>query len=194
MVNIFFMIKQLLRKHLLERVINEAEAMNHFSQRVDEVLYSISMVKFPESIYLPNIPKENQNAYIIRTIQDRMQERIDKVLAKTYPIGGSCVVAPLGHIIIQPVKGAPVRPLIYATKGEKSLIYGISYYISIYDNRATSLVLANPNYPENKSAGGQLLAHIRNTVNSGYKNNRDKSFVDDEFNKPLIIPMSAMVT
>ena len=123
-----------------------------------------------------------------------MQDRINKVLAKNYPTGGSCIVAPLGHIIIQPIKGAPIRPLIYAVKGEKSLIYGFSYYVSIYDNRATSLVLTNPNYPENKSSGGQLMAHIRNTVNSGYKINKEKSFVDNEFNKPLIIPMSAMVS
>ena len=36
------MVKILLRKHLLEHVIEEAENMNHFNQRVDEVLYSIS--------------------------------------------------------------------------------------------------------------------------------------------------------
>lgn len=188
------MIKELLRKHLLEHAIEEAEAMNHFNQRVDEVLYSISNVKIPDSVYLPNIPKEDQDDYIMRTIQDEMQEKINQVLAKDYPVGGSCVVAPLGHITIQPLKGVPVKPLIYAVKGKSSTVYGVSYYISIYDNRATSLVLANPNYPENRSSGGQLLAHIRNAVKNGYKHNRDKSFVDNEFNTPLVIPMSAMLS
>jgi hypothetical protein len=194
MVNNFFMIKELLRKHLLEHAIEEAEAMNHFNQRVDEVLYTISMVKVPETVYVPNVPKEDQDDYIMRTIQDEMQEKINSVLAKKYPVGGSCIVAPLGQITIQPLKGAPVRPLIYAVKGEKSTVYGVSYYVSIYDNRATSLVLANPNYPENKSSGGQLLAHIRNAQQNGYKYNRDKSFVDTEFNTPLVIPMSTMLS
>ena len=188
------MVKELLRRYLHERMMIEAEAMNHFNDRVSEVLYKIYDIKIPEDFYLPNIDKETQNKYLIQTIQTETQKRIDEALAKDYPIGGSAVVVPLGPIFIESEKGKKERPLIHAIKGEKNKVFGVSYYVAVYDNRATSLVLANPNYPENKSAGGQLSAHIRNTVKSGYRYNKEKSYADTFLNNPLIIPMSGVVS
>jgi hypothetical protein len=183
------MIKDLFRKYLLEYMVDEAVPMTHFKERVNEVLYDIQSIQIPDTYYLPNIPKETQDAWIIKQIQEGIQPKINDIIAKDYPVGGSCVLAPLGMVKVQPIKGNPVNVLITAQKKE-GLTSGISYYVTIYDNRLPTLVLADPKIASNSSAGGQLQAHIKNTIAGGYRYTREKSFVDSAFAGNIVIKMS----
>ncbi len=185
------MIKALLRKHLLEHSLLEADPMGHFKERLNEVLYSIVNIQIPPAFYLPNIPKEKQDAWIISQIQTKIQAKVDAIIAKDYPIGGSCVLVPLGMIKVQPIKGNPSNVLITA-KRKEGLITGMSYYAAIYDNRLPTLVLADPKNPNNSSIGNQLQAHIKNTLDGGYRVNKDKCFIDKTFMDNLLIPMAGI--
>lgn len=176
-------------KVLLREMLVEADPMSHFKKRVNEVLYNIQSIQLPEDVYLPNIPKETQDAWIIKQIQSKVQAKINAIINKDYPIGGSCVLAPLGIIKVQPLKGSPVNVMI-TVKRLEDVKRGMSYYVTIYDNRLPTLVLADPSYTSNSSPENQLQAHIKNTVKGGYTYNKDKSFVEESFKNDIIIPIS----
>lgn len=176
-------------KQLLREMLAEADPMVHFNERVNEVLYNIQSIQIPDSVYLPNIPKELQDGWIIKQIQSKVQAKINAIIDKDYPIGGSCVLVSLGLVKIQPLKGNPVNVLI-TVKRKEGLRSGISYYVTVYDNRLPTLVLADPNNPNNRSVGTQLQAHIKNTIEGGYRYNRDKSFADKSFMDNIIIPIA----
>jgi hypothetical protein len=177
-------IKQLLREMLIEAV-----PMGHFHDRVKEVLYDIQSIQIPSNYYLPNVPKEAQDAWIVKQIQTQIQAKLNAIIAKDYPVGGSCVLAPLGLIKIQPIKGNPANILVTAQRKE-GLMNGYSYYVTIYDNRLPTLVLADPKIPANSSPGNQLQAHIKNTIDGGYRYVKEKSFIDKNFMDNIIIQMS----
>ena len=188
------MIKELVRKHLLEYVLTEAVPMGHFKERVDEVIDNIVSIQLPPNFYIPSVPKETQDAWIIGQIQSRIKAKIDEVISKEYPIGkgskeGICVLVPLGMIKVQPLKGNPTNVLITAERKEGQ-ITGLSYYVAIYDNRMPTLVLADPKIPANSSIGNQLQAHIKNTENSGWRINRNDSYIDKSFIDNIVISMA----
>lgn len=182
-------IKDLLKKQLLEYTILEAVPMGHFDERIQEVLYNIQSIQIPANYYLPNIPKETQDAWIISQIQKRLQAKIDGIIAKDYPIGGSCVLAPLGMIKVQPIKGNPSNILV-TVKRKEGLLSGMAYYAAIYDNRLPTIVLADPKNPNNSSVGNQLNAHIKNTIEGGYRVDKNKSFLDKTFMDNIVISMA----
>ena len=184
------MLKQLVRKYLLEYIIDEAVPMGHFKDRVKEVIGDIKSIQLPLGIYLPNVPKETQDAWIISQIKSKLLSKITDVEAKDYPTTrGSCILVPLGIVKLQPVKGNPVNILITAQRKE-GLMTGFSYYITIYENRMPTIVLADPKNPNNSSVGNQLLAHLKNTADNGWPVVRDKSFIDKTFMDNIIIQMS----
>ncbi len=186
------MIKELLKKYLLE-YITEADPMGHFNDRVNDVVDSIIGIEIPANVYLPNIPKETQDAWIISQLQEKLKSKINGVIATDYPIGkkagqGICVLVPLGMIKVQPVKGNPVTAIVTAQRKE-DVRTGISYYIGIYDNRMPSLVLADPKIPANKSPHLQLQAHMHNNIKNGWPVNKEKSYVDKTFMDNIVINM-----
>jgi len=184
------MLKQLVRKYLLEYMIDEAVPMGHFKDRVKEVIGDIQSIQLPPNIYLPNVPQEVQDAWIISQIKAKMLAKINAVEAKDYPTTrGSCVLVPLGIIKVQPIKGNPTNILITAKRKEGTMT-GFSYYITIYENRMPTIVLADPKIRANSSIGAQLQAHIDNTVKNNWPVNKEKSFIDKSFIDNIIIPMS----
>lgn len=187
------MIKELLKKYLLE-YITEADPMGHFNDRVNDVVDSIISVQIPANVYLPNVPKETQDAWIISQLQEKLKVKIAAVTATDFPIGkkagqGICVLVPLGMIKVQPVKGNPVTAVVTAQRKE-DVRNGISYYIGIYDNRMPSLVLADPTIAANKSPHLQLQAHMHNNIKNGWPVNKEKSYVDKTFMDNIVINMA----
>ena len=182
------MIKELLRKRLLEYALDEARPMGHFKDRVFERITNIREIKLGHGYYLPDIPKETQDAFIIKKIKETIKQKIDAVLNKDYPINnGVCVLVPLGKILVKPIKGQSTEILIVA-----SGYIGSDYYMSIYDNRVPTVVLADPNIKNNESPEAQLKAHIRNTLENKWPANIPASFVDKSFDTPLVIRMSEL--
>ena len=187
------MIKDLLKKYLLE-YITEADPMGHFNNRVNEVVNDIIGIQLPANVYLPNAPKETQDAWIISQLQAKLKDKINSVIATDYPIGkkgkeGICVLVPLGMVKVQPVKGNPVTAVVTAQRKE-DVKSGLSYYIGIYDNRMPSIVLADPKIPANRSPHLQLQAHIDNNLKSGWPVNKERSYVDKSFMDNIVINMS----
>jgi hypothetical protein len=187
------MIKDLLKKYLLE-YITEADPMVHFNDRVNEVVNDIIGIQLPANVYLPNAPKETQDAWIISQLQAKLKDKINAVIATDYPIGkkgkeGICVLVPLGMVKVQPVKGNPVTAVVTAQRKE-DVKSGLSYYIGIYDNRMPSIVLADPKIPANRSPHLQLQAHIDNNLKSGWPVNKERSYVDKSFMDNIVINMS----
>jgi hypothetical protein len=187
------MIKDLLKKYLLE-YITEADPMGHFNNRVNEVVNDIIGIQLPANVYLPNAPKETQDAWIISQLQAKLKDKINAVIATDYPIGkkgkeGICVLVPLGMVKVQPVKGNPVTAVVTAQRKE-DVKSGLSYYIGIYDNRMPSIVLADPKIPANRSPHLQLQAHIDNNLKSGWPVNKERSYVDKSFMDNIVINMS----
>lgn len=184
------MIKELLRKYLLEHQLYEAEPTGHFGDRVNEVINNIVSIQIPPTAYLSNIPKEKQDAWIISQIQTQLRGKINAVKEKQYPEGntGICVLVPLGLIKIQSINGSQSNIIITAKRTE-GLMSGFNYYIAIYDNRMPSIVLADPKNPNNSSPGNQLLAHMNNNIKRGDKVNKAKSFVDKSFMSNIVIDM-----
>jgi len=184
------MIKELLRKYLLEYAITEAEPTGHFGDRVNEVINNIVSIQIPPTAYLPNIPKEKQDAWIISQIQTQLRNKINAVKEKQYPEGNSgiCVLVPLGLIKIQPMNGVASNIIVTAKRTE-GLMSGFNYYIAIYDNRMPSIVLADPKNPNNSSPGNQLLAHMNNNIKRGDNVNKAKSFVDKSFMNNIVVNM-----
>ena len=187
------MIKDLLKKYLLE-YITEADPMAHFNDRVNEVVNDIIGIQLPANVYLPNAPKETQDAWIISQLQAKLKDKINAVIATDYPIGkkgkeGICVLVPLGMVKVQPVKGNPVTAVVTAQRKE-DVKSGLSYYIGIYDNRMPSIVLADPKIPANRSPHLQLQAHIDNNLKSGWPVNKERSYVDKSFMDNIVINMS----
>ncbi len=185
------MLKQLVRKYLLEYMIDEAVPMEHFNDRVKEVIGNIQSIQLPPNVYLPNVPQEVQDAWIISQIKAKMLAKINAVEAKDYPMTrGSCVLVPLGFIKLQPIKGKPINIIITAKRKEVTM-KGFSYYITIYENRMPTIVLADPKISANSSIGAQLQAHIDNTIKNGWPVNKKTSFIDKSFIGSIIISMSA---
>jgi hypothetical protein len=187
------MIKDLLKKYLLE-YITEADPMVHFNDRVNEVVNDIIGIQLPANVYLPNAPKETQDAWIISQLQAKLKDKINAVIATDYPIGkkgkeGICVLVPLGMVKVQPVKGNPVTAVVTAQRKE-DVKSGLSYYIGIYDNRMPSIVLADPKIPANRSPHLQLQAHIDNNLKNGWPVNKERSYVDKSFMDNIVINMS----
>jgi hypothetical protein len=187
------MIKDLLKKYLLE-YITEADPMGHFNNRVNEVVNDIIGIQLPANVYLPNAPKETQDAWIISQLQAKLKDKINAVIATDYPIGkkgkeGICVLVPLGMVKVQPVKGNPVTAVVTAQRTE-DVKSGLSYYIGIYDNRMPSIVLADPKIPANRSPHLQLQAHIENNLKNGWPVNKERSYVDKSFMDNIVINMS----
>src|ERR1035438_7018771 len=152
---------------LLREMLAEAEPTGHFDDRVSEVVDDIVSIQLPPAIYLPNIPKETQDAWIINQIKEKVKGKIKNIIVKVYPDGngsGICSVVPLGLIKVQPINGNPVNALITARKKE-GVMRGYFYYVTIYDNRMPTIVLSDPNIPANSSPGNQLQAHIKNNIN-----------------------------
>lgn len=184
------LIQKLLKKTLLEYYLIEATPTTHFNDRFDEVIDSIVSIQIPHNIYIPNISKETQDEWIITQIKDKIKVKVNLILKKPYPIaGGICVLAPLGMIKIQPLKGNPANILI-TSKRKEGITSGTSYYAPIYDDRLPTIVLADPRNPNNSSVGNQLVAHIKNNLEAGYKVNKDKSFVDRTFMDNIMISIS----
>jgi hypothetical protein len=183
------MIKDLLRKYLMERMVDEAVPMGHFKDRMKEVVDDIVSVQLPDNVYLPNVPRETQDAWIISQIKSKLYSKVAAVEAKDYPTSrGSCVLVPLGIIKLQPVKGNPTNIMITAQRKE-DVKSGFSYYITVYENRMPTIVLADPKNPNNSSVGNQLNAHVANTIKNGWPVSKDKSFVDKSFMDNIIIKM-----
>lgn len=187
------MIKELLKKYLLE-YISEADPMGHFNDRVSEVVDDIISVTMPANVYVAGASKEQQDAWVISQIQDKLKEKINSVIATDFPIGkgkneGICVLVPLGMVKVQPLKGNPVTVIVTA-KRKEDIRTGISYYIGIYDNRMPSLVLADPNIPANRSPHLQLQAHIANNIKSGWPVNKERSYVDKSFMDNIVVNMA----
>lgn len=179
------MIKQLLRKHLLEYTLDEAKPMVHFKERVFERVGNIREIKLGQGYYLPDIPIDEQNTWIIKKIRKEVDAKIKSVLDKDYPINdGVCVLVPLGQILVKPVKGQSTEILIMA-----SGFVGKDYYMSIYDNRVPTVVLADPKIRANSSNETKLEAHIKNSLENNWPVNREESFIDTSFDSPIIIRM-----
>lgn len=187
------MIKQLLRKYLTEHInqmVDEAVPMIHFKDRVTEVISDIQSIQLPLQAYIPSIPKETQDAWIISQIKTKLNAKVQAVTDKDYPLTrGSCVLVPLGIVKVQPLKGMPVTVLVTA-KRKEGLLTGFSYYITIYENRMPTIVLADPKIPANSSIGNQFIAHLKNTETNGWPVNRDKSFTDKTFMDNIVINMA----
>lgn len=184
------MLKQLVRKYLIEYTLDEAVPMLHFKDRVQEVIGNIQSIQLPPNVYLPNIPKEAQDAWIINQIKSKMMAKISQVEAKDYPTTrGSCVLVPMGILKLQPVKGNPTNIIIVAQRKEGTMS-GFSYYVTIYENRMPTIVLADPSNPNNSSIGNQLNAHIANTIKNSWPVNKDKSFIDRSFMDNVVIRMA----
>lgn len=184
------MIKELLRKYLKEYMVDEAVPMGHFKDRMKEVIGDIISIQLPDNVYLPNIPKATQDSWIISQIKSKMYAKISAVEMKDYPLTrGSCVLVPLGIVKLQPVKGNPVNIMITAQRKEGTMT-GFSYYITIYENRMPTIVLADPKIAANSSIGNQLQAHILNTQKNGWPVNKEKSFIDKSFIDNVIVKMS----
>ena len=188
------MIKELLKKYLLEYVTEMADPMGHFNDRVSQVVDDITNVTVPSNVYLPNVPKETQDAWIISQLQEKLKDKIAGVTATDYPIGkkgkeGICVLVPLGMVKVQPIKGNPVTAIVTAQRKE-DIKSGLSYYIGIYDNRMPSLVLADPKIAANRSPHLQLQAHIENNLRNGWPVNRERSYVDKTFMDNIVINMA----
>lgn len=182
------MIKELLRKYLLKHSLNEAVAMKHFTERVFERVDNIREIKLGHGYYLPNVPIETQNAWIINQIKEIIKLKIKHVLYKDYPIdNGVCVLVPLGKILVKPVKGQSTSIII-----SSSGFIGSDYYMSIYDNRVPTIVLADPSIHNNSSHENQLSAHIRNTIDNKWPVNKEASFIDASFDTPIIIKMAEL--
>ena len=182
------MIKDLLRKYIVEYAIDEAKPMGHFKDRVFERLEYIQGIEMGHGYYLPNIPIDEQNRWIIKQIRKAMNEKIKGVLAKDYPSNdGVCVLVPLGKISVKPVKGQSTEILIKA-----SGFIGTDYYMSIYDNRVPTIVLADPKVPANASNETKLQAHIKNTIVNKWPVNKEESFIDTTFDTPLVIRMTEL--
>jgi hypothetical protein len=184
------MLKQLVRQRLLEYMIDEAVPMGHFKDRVKEVIGDIQSIQLPPAVYIPNVPKETQDAWIISQIKSKMLAKISQVEAKDYPTTrGSCILVPLGIIKLQPLRGNPTNILITAQRKEGTMS-GFSYYIALYENRMPTIVLADPKIPANSSIGNQLNAHLKNTEANGWPVNRDKSSIDKSFMDNIVINMA----
>lgn len=183
------MVKELLRKYLFEYMIDEAVPMGHFKDRVKEIVGDIKSIELPANVYLPNIAKEIQDAWIISQIKAKLLAKISAE-AKEYPTTrGSCVLVPMGIIKLQPIKGNPTNILITAQKKEGTMT-GFSYYITIYENRMPTIVLADPKLAANSSIGAQLKAHINNTIKNHWPVSNEESFIDKSFMDNIIIQMS----
>lgn len=184
------MIKQLVRKYLLEYVIDEAVPMVHFKDRVKEVIGDIVSIQIPDNVYIPNVPKPTQDAWIISKIKSKMYSKVSQVEMKNYPTTrGTCILVPMGIIKVQPIKGNPVNVLITAKRKEGTMT-GFSYYITIYENRMPTIVLADPKVAANSSIGNQLQAHIYNTEKNGWPVNKETSAIDKSFIDNIVINMA----
>jgi hypothetical protein len=188
------MVKELLRKYLVEFEVDEALRTQHFDDREKEVVDNIVDITLPNNVYLPNVPIEQQKAWIIQQIQKALKVKINAVVSKTYPKGkglnlGVCSVAPLGMIKLQPLKGLPINILVTAQRKE-GLISGYSYYITIYDDRLPSLVLADKNNKLTQTPAGQLQAHMDNNIKRGDAVNKKSSFIDKSFIDNIVINLS----
>ena len=173
---------------LLREMLAEAVPTGHFNDRVKERITNIQSIVVPPNCYQPNVPKETQDQYLIKQIQEKVLAKVQAVIDKTYPAGkkletGICAIVPLGLIKIQPPIGLPIKVTINAEGG----VTGQSYYIGIYDNRMPSIVLADPKIPANHSIGGQLEAHMKNNEREGHEVNRAKSFIDKSFMSDIIL-------
>ena len=182
------MIKNLLRKHLLEYV-NEAMPMDHFNDRVVDVIDNIVSVDIPEGFYIPNIPTIDQDNWIISQIQAQLKAKIQKVIDTDYPENnGVCVVVPLGIILIKSLQGKRFKVLVTVQR-KTDTVKGMSYYITIYDNRIPSIILAHMNNPQTNNPNGQLKAHINNNKRGGWSINVEESFIDDSLTNVILIDM-----
>jgi hypothetical protein len=184
------MIKQLLRKHLLEYKIDESQPMIHFKDRVFERITNIREIQLGHGYYLPFelASKEVQDAWIIKEIKESVNLKVNQVLQKDYPIdNGVCVLVPLGKILVKPLKGQSVDILLTA-----SGFVGSDYYMSIYDNRVPTIVLADPKIRANANHESQLAAHIKNSIDNKWPVNYEASFIDISFDTPIIIRMSKL--
>lgn len=184
------MLKQLVRKYLLEYMVDEAVPMGHFKDRMKEVIGDIISIQLPDNVYLPNIPKETQNAWIISKIKSKLYAKISQIEMKDYPTKrGSTILVPLGIIKLQPVKGNPVNIMITAQRKEGTMT-GFSYYVTVYENRMPTIVLADPKLAANSSVGNQFQAHVANTVKNGWPYDKNTSSIDKSFMDNIVINMA----
>lgn len=183
------MIKALVRKYLLEHAIIEAEPTAHFNDRMTDVVDNIVAIKLPPNAYLPNIPKELQDKWIISQIQQKINAKVQAIIDKDYPIGrGICSVAPLGMLKLQPTIGNQINILVTVKRSE-GLLSGYYYYVTIYDNRLPSIVLSDVNNSQTNTPGAQLQAHINNNIKRGDAVDKAKSFIDKSFMDSIIVDM-----
>ncbi len=188
-MNLF--IKDLVKKRLLEHSLIEADPTLHFNERMTDVVDNIVSIKLPPNAYLPNIPKESQDKWIISQIQQKINAKVQAIIDKDYPRGrGICAVAPLGMIKLQPAVGNPINILVTVKRSE-GLLSGYYYYVTIYDNRLPSIVLSDVNNPQTNSPGAQLQAHMNNNIKRGDAVDKNKSFIDKSFMDNIVINMSA---
>ena len=181
------MLKQLVRKHLLEYMVDEAVPMGHFKDRIKEVIGDIQLIQLPDNVYLPNIPRATQDAWIISKIKSKLYAKVSQIEMKDYPTKrGSTILVPLGIIKLQPVKGNPVNIMITAQRKEGTMT-GFSYYVTVYENRMPTIVLADPKLAANSSVGSQFQAHIANTVKNGWPYDKTSSFIDKSFIDNIVI-------
>lgn len=171
-------------------MVDEAVPMGHFKDRMKEVIGDIISIQLPDNVYLPNIPKETQNAWIISKIKSKLYAKISQIEMKDYPTKrGSTILVPLGIIKLQPVKGNPVNIMITAQRKEGTMT-GFSYYVTVYENRMPTIVLADPKLAANSSVGNQFQAHVANTVKNGWPYDKNTSSIDKSFMDNIVINMA----
>lgn len=175
----------------IKTMLKEAIPTKHFDERVDQVLLDIVNVEVPRDCLLRDVNVNKQKDYIIHCIANNITKKIDMVVKKRYPVGGSCVLVPLGRIKIRSGRGQ-LKDVFIISKKDGGYTSGLDYYIPIYDNQMATLVLASPEVAANQNHDGQLEAHMRNVANKGFPVNMKLSYVDVSFNRPLIIDMVRM--
>ncbi len=176
----------------------EADPQGHFKDRVKDRLDGIDSIEIPSNVYLPDISKDVQDKWIINQINQikkTLLTKIDAVLAKEYPNKGKlregiCVLVPLGFITIKPIIGGTVKIKIN-TKENKT---GNSYNISIYDNRATTFTLDDPNHSIGRTLQDQLKSHMYNNEKNGWRVNEKESYVDKSFMTSIVIDIKNQKT
>lgn len=192
------MLKELLREYLLE-YIDEAKGTKHFDERINDVINNIYDVYISERVYLPEIPVGTQKNWIKEQFKKLLKEKVRRVVDFDFPDGkdiekpGICIIVPLGKLKVKPVNHRPMNANILATRA-KDVRTGDSYFLSVYDNRITTIVLADPTIASNQTPQHQLDSHIALNQRDGWPVNVGDSYIDNRFSDPIIVDMAQFQT
>lgn len=188
------MLKELLREHLLE-YIDEAKGTKHFDERINDVINNIFDIYVSDRVFLPEIPVGTQKTWVKEQIKQLLKEKVRRVVDFDFPDGrelgkpGICIIVPLGKIKVKPINHRPINANILATRS-RDVRTGDSYFLSVYDNRITTIVLADPTIASNQSTQHQLDGHIGLNKKDNWPVNVEDSYVDNRFSDPIVVDMS----